>query len=162
MLHTPPFFLPENILTFFQPSSLFMNSLPPAFLLFHFFFSRSLSFLVFYFFKLSSGSIGAFNRVYSLSEDTFCFRNRILQLSVGLSAAREQCRRECPSNSHTYLNTRLCFQLRLYGSVPRRSPATLSRCCRSSSFPSEHSLDVLSCHRIFASSMGGAALGTII
>lgn len=79
----------------FETFSLFSPHVSSSFSAFHFFHSNSsllLSCLVTFTFllKLSSDSIGAFKRMYSLSKYTFDFSNRNLQLSVRLSAAREQ------------------------------------------------------------------------
>lgn len=79
----------------FETFSLFSPHVSSPFSTFHFFHSNSsllLSCLVTFTFllKLSSDSIGAFKRMYSLSKYTFDFSNRNLQLSVRLSAAREQ------------------------------------------------------------------------
>lgn len=141
--HTSIISLPEISITSFSLSSFFMHPHASPFILFHFSLSPLALYLLSftYFFKLSSGSTGAFNRMCSLSKDTFAFSNRKLQLSVRLSAAREQCWRGCPLNFDTYFNTRLCLKVRLRSSaraIPRRSHTTLLSCWCCLSFPSVH------------------------
>ncbi len=143
--HTSFVSLPDIFLTFFSHSlhSLYIL-IPLPFSNFTFLTlvpsSCSLPLSFFLLLKLSSDSIEAFNRMYSLSRDTFAFSNRNLQLSVRLSAAREHCWRECPLNSHIYFNIRLRFKVRLCSSatLPCRSLTTLSSCRCRPSYPSVH------------------------
>lgn len=94
--------------------------------------------------KLSSGSIGAFNRMYSLSKNTLAFSNRNLQLSIRLSTAREDSFLWIPTHILTF---RLWF---CYTSLPLSyNSVELPPLCTF--------VDVLSCHLVCASSRDSAA-----
>lgn len=131
LLSLPFVSLPPFSLSILYPSS-FLFHLSPS----HFFL-LPLNFFILH--KLSSGSVGALKRMYSLSKDTSVFGYRNLQLSVRTSTVREQCWRECPLHFQPYLNIRLCFKVRLCSSdtLPCRSRTTLSSC--RPSYPSVHS-----------------------
>lgn len=102
---------------------------------------------------------GAFDRMYSLSKGYLRLQEQEFAI-IRQTRRGERTMPECPLNSHTQFNIRLCFKVghvQFCYTSPTRSRATLSNCRRR---PSSPYVAYIPCRLITESSRGGAALGS--